>query len=97
MALFQITKVRTVPGHATFGHRHEHIEQVELGSSEYRFSVQTVVKDLRDPNGDRYYTLGGGYRADVVVRSCPHCSERDYITTLPDSTTLNNLLELPRF
>jgi hypothetical protein len=92
---FQITAVHTVK---PSDRSHEHIERVELNNNpRARISRAIVIKDLRDPYGDRYYTYGGGYRADVVVRGCPYCSFGSYITTLPDSTTTNNLLTLPRF
>lgn len=96
MSTYEITAVRT---EKTTYDPHEHITRVRLnGKTEGEgFSRETIVKDLEDPNGDRYYTYGGGERATVVVRNCPKCSRSDYITTLPDSTTKNNLLSLPRF
>lgn len=95
MAVYEITRVRTEWGP---GASHEHISMVELSNrSDQRFSRETIIRDLRDPYGDRYYTYGGGLRADVVVRGCPYCTSGSYITTLPDTTIKNNLLELPRF
>lgn len=95
MANYQITKVKTVQ---PYGAQHEHIDAVELSNrTDQRFQRSTIIADLKDPNGDRYYTYGGGEYADVILRSCPHCYASDYITTAPDSTTKNNLLELPRF
>jgi Protein of unknown function (DUF3892) len=95
MATYQITAVQT---ETTTSDPHEHITRVELSDKEdQRFSRSTIIADLEDPEGDRYYTYGGGERTTVVVRSCPKCSRSDYITTLPDSTTKNNLLSLPRF
>lgn len=95
MPSYQITKVQTErPPGAT----HEHISMVELTNRiDQRFSRATIVRDLRDPNGDRYYTYGGGEQTTVVVRGCPYCAFSDYITTLPDDTTANNLLHLDRF
>lgn len=93
MSLFEITGIRT---EETAGNPHEHITGVRIGSSGTVVPRSTVIADLRSPNGDRYYTFGGGQRAAVVVRECPRCSYSDYITTLPDSTTRNNLLKLPR-
>lgn len=95
MATFEITRVRTVhpPDSA-----HEHIDAVELnGNSRLRFPRSTVIADLKNPWGDRYYTYTGGQYAEVVVRGCPYCNSGEYITTLPDTTILNNLLQLPRF
>ncbi len=94
MSTFRITAVRV---EATTDDPHKHIVRVRITDSGDGFSVSFVAKDLRDPNGDRYYTYAGGERADVYVRTCPHCTFRDYITTHPDSTTKNNLLSLPRF
>jgi hypothetical protein len=93
---YEITAVRT---ETTASDPHEHITRVRLGgaTSGDGISRSTVVADLKSPEGDRYYTYGGGERATVVVRDCPECSRSDYITTLPDSTTKNNLLSLPRF
>jgi Protein of unknown function (DUF3892) len=96
MSTFQITSVRT---ETTASDPHEHITRVRLNneSSGEGFSRTTIVADLENPNGDRYYTHAGGERATVVVRKCPRCSRSDYLTTLPDSTTKNNLLSLLRF
>ncbi len=96
MSTYEITAVRT---ETTTEDPHEHITRVRLnGATEGDgYSRATIVKDLEDANGDRYYTNGGGERATVVVRNCPKCSRSDYITTLPDSTIKNNLLSLPRF
>jgi hypothetical protein len=93
MATFEIVKVRTVrpPGAA-----HEHITAVQLrGGGVLR--KETVIQDILSPTGDRYFTWGGGVRADVIVRRCPYCTAHDYITTTPDYTTANNLLSLERF
>jgi Protein of unknown function (DUF3892) len=95
VAVQQITKVHTV---RPAGASHEHIEQVELnGSIGQRISRQVVIANLRSPYGDRYYTLGGGKRAQVIVSHCPHCGRSDYVTTAPDTTRENNLLHLQRF
>jgi hypothetical protein len=90
---YEIVKVKTVwPA----GARHEHITQVMLRAGGI-LSKETVIRDLLNPSGDRYYTWGGGKHANVIVRHCPHCFAHDYITTEPDYTTENNLLSLPRF
>lgn len=93
MATYQITAVRT---QQPAGYTHEHITHVRLAYSDYLFPRETVIRDLRSPSGDRYYTFAGGVRADVIVRGCPVCGFGDYITTTPDRTTENNLLSLPR-
>lgn len=93
MSSFQISKVKTV---RPAGSAHEHIEAVETSHGS-RFSRATVLADLKNPYGDRYYTYAAGQHADVILRHCPHCYSSDYITTTPDSTNKNNLLDLPRF
>jgi hypothetical protein len=94
MATFEITGVRT---EKTIADPHEHIADVKIGTGLLQLPRATVIRDLRTPGGDRYYTYGGGKRADVIVAGCPRCTFRDYITTTPDTTTANNLLSLPRF
>jgi Protein of unknown function (DUF3892) len=94
VATYQITAVKV---QKTSQDPHDHITEVKFGASGGTLSLSTVVNDIRDPNGDRYYTYGGGERANVYVRTCPDCTFRDYITTTPDGTKKNNLLSLPRF
>jgi hypothetical protein len=95
VATFRIYRVRT---ERPYGAAHEHITHVDISNtSGYALPRSTVLADLRKPSGDRYYTLGGGARAEVIAARCPHCTFRDYITTEPDHTTENNLLQLPRF
>ena len=93
MAIFEIVKVRTM---RPYGAAHEHITHVMLPSGS-TLTKETVIRDILSPYGDRYYTWGGGVRADVIVRRCPYCTAHDYITTTPDYTIANNLLSLPRF
>jgi uncharacterized protein DUF3892 len=96
MGTFQVTRVRTEWGWGSS--QHEHIAGVELENrADWRFSRDYIISQLKSVNGDRYYTFGGGQRAEVYVRGCPLCSFGSYITTTPDSTTTNNLLKLPRF
>lgn len=93
MATFRINGVRTerAPG-AT----HEHITHVRLAASGAIIRRETVIADLRDPYGDRYYTQSGQFRADVIVVECPYCTFSDYIKTEADATEADNLLSLPR-
>jgi len=94
MTTFEITAVRT---EQPVGYEHPHITRVWLnGSTSAGIPRQTVIDDLNSPTGDRYFTLGGGLRANVIVGHCPFCSYSEYITTEPDSTIENNLLSLPR-
>lgn len=95
MTKFRVTKVCIKQ---TKKDPHDHITGVELDNRrDWRVSRSTVIANLNSPTGDRYYTLAGGKEAEVVVRDCPNCSSDDYITTLPDSTTKNNLLDLKRY
>jgi len=95
MATFRITAVKV---QKTSQDPHDHITRVEINSDpDFTLGIATVVSGLRDPNGDRYYTYGGGQIANVYVRQCPDCLYRDYITTTPDGTRQNNLLMLSRF
>lgn len=93
MSTFQITGVRT---ERPYGYTHEHITHVGLATRGVLLSRATVIADLRNPWGDRYFTYEAGIRADVIVAGCPVCGFGDYITTAPDSTQANNLLSLPR-
>ena len=95
MAIHRVTQVSVG---VTTDDRHEHVTGVELNDrADLRFSRAAISADLKNPNGHRYYTRAGGFRADVVVRACPRCAREDYITTDPDKTARNDLLNLPRF
>jgi hypothetical protein len=95
MPQYQITKVRT---ERPAGSAHEHISMVELNNNPgARLLRSTVIAELRNPFGDRYFTYAAGAYAEVIVARCPVCAFRDYITTAPDWTKANNLLSLPRF
>lgn len=88
----QIVKVSTQSA-GSGDSSHKHISAVEISDGSIQLR-STVIEKIRD--GVNYWTFGGGRVADVVVRDCPHCGASDYITTLPDTTTKNNLLELPQ-
>jgi Protein of unknown function (DUF3892) len=92
VAAFQVTGVEL--SDSTDG-GHQHISAVCIGWASTKIQKSMVVDDLRDPKGDRYYTMAGGERADIHVADCPYCDEGDYLTTSPDSTETNNLLSLP--
>jgi Protein of unknown function (DUF3892) len=85
-----IEAVRLEPGWAT---RHEHIGYVRLTTG-IVLDRATVIMRIR--MGERFFT-NASPPALVYVHSCPQCGARDYITTHPDDTTRNNLLNLPRF
>lgn len=92
MADFQIVAVRTEPSASG---THEHIARVK---TRYGADIarSTVVNDIRY-GSDTYYTEILGFRADVIVVECPHCTFGDYIKTTADATTADNLLSLPRY
>ncbi len=78
------------------GHRHPHIAKVRLTSGAV-LTRSDVIFNIRY-RGVTYYTYPNGViGAKVIVRQCPDCGSGDYITTEPDWTDDNNLLELPRF
>lgn len=90
---YQIIAVHLEDGPKT-GDRH--IAKVKLsdGTIETRAQVIRYIEQYKMT----YVTSAPGVpEARVVVASCPHCSASDYITTEPDWTTKNNLLELPEF
>lgn len=76
--------------------RHEHITHILL-EDRYWVRRDDAASNILSPTGDRYYTLVGGYRADVIVVGCPVCGFTRYLRTTADSTTANNLLSLPKY
>ena len=92
---YRITAVRV---ETTTDDPHEHIARVRIGiDSSTGRSRETLVSDLKDPQGDRYDTFANGELTEVVLRTCPTCPATDYLTTRSKHTTANNLLELPRY
>jgi hypothetical protein len=88
-----ITEVNVVHPH---GERRPHIAKVKLRNGDIETKEQVIrFLDL----GWKYYTdpPGGTPQARVVAVSCSSCTYGDYITTEPDYTDENNLLDLPRF
>ena len=78
------------------GYSHPHIAEVELsdGKIETRAEVIKWIRELKLT----YVTWAPGVpEAKVIVAGCPNCGSGDYITTEPDYTEDNNLLDLPRF
>jgi hypothetical protein len=91
--MYRITEVRT---EQPVGYTHPHIAKVKLsdGTVETRSQVINYIRNLKLT----YVTWAIGVpQAKVVVAGCPQCGSGDYITTEPDWTTENNLLDLPRF
>jgi Protein of unknown function (DUF3892) len=92
MGTFSITEVHLerAPG-AT----HDHIARVRLlNHPERDYSRAEIIYAIRA--GDVFYTYAIP-PALVYVHPCPHCLASDYITTHPDSTPTNNLLDLPKY
>jgi hypothetical protein len=91
MAHYIIAEVHRGPVYAPT--EHQHIETVRLTTGTVITRGQ-VIAMLRA--GDLFTTNATppGY---VYEHNCPHCGTGDYITTHPDATKTNNLLDLPRF
>lgn len=90
---YKVTAVRT---EQPAGYSHPHIAKVKLsgGTVETRAQVITYIREHKMT----YVTSAPGVpEAKVIVAGCPKCGSGDYITTEPDSTEKNNLLDLPRF
>ena len=88
---YQISGVRTEP---SWSDTHEHVSHVRVEDGTI-FVRQTVVDDLRAPEGTRYFMVGRRGRAEVTVNACPECGFRDYLTTT-DTMNPDLLLRLPR-
>jgi hypothetical protein len=89
-------KVVAVHTEQPAGYSHPHIAKVKLegGTVETRAQVIDYIRNHRMT----YVTWAPNVpEAKVIVAGCPKCGSGDYITTEPDSTEKNNLLDLPRF
>jgi hypothetical protein len=58
------------------------------------YARSQIIASIR--NGDVFYTYANP-PALVYIHPCPHCYAHDYITTHPDYTSQNNLLDLPQY
>jgi Protein of unknown function (DUF3892) len=90
---YKVVAVRT---EQPAGYSHPHIAKVKLagGTIETRAQVINYILNHRMT----YVTSAPGVpEAKVIVAGCPKCGSGDYITTEPDWTEKNNLLDLPRF
>jgi Protein of unknown function (DUF3892) len=76
------------------GAAHDHIARVKLLSHNNDYPRAAIIAAIRA--GDVFYTYANP-PARVYVHPCPYCSASDYITTHPDNTTTNNLLNLPHY
>jgi hypothetical protein len=91
--MFKVVAVRT---EQPAGYSHPHIAKVKLrdGTIETRAQVIRYIRELKMT----YVTSAPGVpEAKVIVARCPKCGSGEYITTEPDWTEKNNLLDLPRF
>ena len=91
VAAYSITQIHVeqAPG-AT----HEHIARVRLLNQPGDYTRAQIIKAIYA--GDQFFTYATP-PARVHVARCPHCAAGDYITTDPDGTKRNNLLDLPRY
>ena len=91
MATYSITAVHLerAPGSA-----HDHIARVTLLNQQGDYARAQIIAWIRA--GHVFYTYAIP-PARVYVHSCPYCNASDYITTHPDKTPTNNLLDLPRY
>ena len=90
---FRVTGIRVEP---SANETHDHVLSVRQGTNPQLIGRASVVADLRDPDGDRYYVEEAGQRSDLVVAECPICSFGDYLRTAEDRTTADRLLAMPR-
>jgi hypothetical protein len=91
MATYSITAVHL---ERAYGASHDHIARVQLLNQPGDFSRAEVIASIY--RGDRFFTYANP-PAQVYVHACPFCRASDYITTHPDNTPTNNLLNLPKY
>ena len=91
MATYSITQVHM---EYAVGGGHEHIGRVRLLNQPGDLTRAQIIKAIYE--GDQFFTHATP-PARVHVARCPHCAASDYITTSPDGTKRNNLLDLPRY
>jgi Protein of unknown function (DUF3892) len=92
VATYSITQVHL---ERSPGASHDHIGRVKLLGQPGDFTREQIVRAIRD-GGDEFYTYATP-PARVHVSRCPHCYAGDYLTTSPDGTKRNNLLDLPTY
>jgi Protein of unknown function (DUF3892) len=76
------------------GATHYHIARVKLLGVKGDFPRSQIIAWIGE--GHEFWTYATP-PARVYVRGCPDCYAGDYITTSPDATTRNNLLDLPNY
>ncbi len=78
------------------GYSHPHIAEVKLSGGTVETRAQ-VIRYIREMKMTYVTSAPGVPEAKVIVAGCPTCGSGDYITTEPDYTEKNNLLDLPSF
>jgi ribose 5-phosphate isomerase len=78
---------------------HEHITFLGLGSGstyQRRISVADAIIQLRQPYGDRYFTISPSTsrEAEVIEGGCEVCAHKPYVRTTADGIKDNNLSTL---
>lgn len=91
MATHSITQIHT---EYAAGSTHEHIARVKLLGHIEDYAKAQIIAAINA--GDEFYTYANP-PARVHVSHCPRCRSGDYLTTSPDGTKRNNLLDLPRY
>lgn len=91
MSTYSITHVHLVKAP---GATHDHIARVKLLNQPGDHARSQIIGWIRQ--GHRFFTYANP-PALVYVHSCPFCLASDYITTHPDATAKNNLLQLPKY
>ena len=91
---FRVTGIRVEP---SANETHDHVAGIRQGTNPQIIPRSTILADLRDPNGDRYYVeTATGQAVDLAVVECPICSFPQYLRTTADRITADLLLSLPR-
>jgi hypothetical protein len=91
LATHSITQVHV---ERSYGSTHDHIARLKVLNQTGDYGRDQIIRAIR--GGDVFYTHATP-PAKVHVSRCPHCSAGDYLTTSPDGTKRNNLLDLPRY
>lgn len=86
--------IRAVHLERPYGATHDHIAAVKLVGDETSYLRSQIIQWIYQ--GHVFFT-NAIPAARVIVRNCPFCAASDYITTEPDWTQANNLLDLPRY
>lgn len=84
---------RTAKEDSWQGGHHRHIAALCLSDGRRILKAQAITEIQL--GRERYYTYAGGQVATVeLVNACTRCASA-YLRTTRDTTTLNNLVELP--